>query len=132
MFKALVKVADNFKQVIERARKVSANKLNHAVAGIRKDAQASIHNARGASDPGTPPNSRRGKIRNAITFAKATPDNLVAVVGPRASRVDQAARAHEIGGEYKGQDYPKRSFMWPAAEGRLDQFGGSFAGSLGE
>ena len=131
MFQAIVKVTEHLKKVAEAARKASLDRLRRAAAGIRKDAQASIENAPGPSAPGSPPHSRRGQIRNAIIY-DVDADNLSAVIGPRASRVGQSARAHERGGEFKGTEYPARPFMEPAMVGRLESFAGSFSGSIGD
>src|SRR4051812_47719421 len=101
MFQAIVKVVERFKAVSEAARRAALDNLKHTAAGIRKDAQAEIHNAKGPSAPGTPPNSRRGMMRNAIIFS-VDPHTMSAVIGPRASRVGTSAKAQEFGGDYKG------------------------------
>ena len=47
------------------------------------------------------------------------------VIGPEESKVGTSGAAHEHGGRYKRQRYPKRPFMGPALEklqDRLPQF----------
>jgi hypothetical protein len=53
------------------------------------------------------------------------------VIGPRESVVGDVGRAHEFGGEFRGEDYPERPFMTPALDETEEAFGSSFAGSLG-
>lgn len=126
-----ITIVERLQAIHAKARKAAEDRLSHAAAGIRKDARASLRRAKGASEPGSPPHSRRGRLRNAIIFAVDKP-NLTAVIGPRADLAGTSGAAHEFGGEYKGQHYPPRPFMAPAMKGRLEQFAGSFAGSIGE
>jgi hypothetical protein len=55
-----------------------------------------------------------------------------ALIGPMASLVGEAGRAHELGEEFRGHEYPERPFMAPALEKNLDRFAGDWAGSIGE
>lgn len=131
MFGSIVKVMERWKAVREAARKAAEKNLFHAAAGIRKDEIASIQKSPFASDPGSPPHTRRKQLPNAIIF-NVDKAAMSAVIGPRGSRVGTSAAAHEFGGDYRGQAFPKRSFARPAMEGRLKSFAGSFAGSIGE
>lgn len=131
MFNAATKVVDRFRELAQRMQRTNLDKLKHAAAGVRKDAIASIDRSQTASEPGSPPHSRKGQLRRAIIFS-VDPSKLSALVGPRASVVGTSASAHEFGGQYKGEEYPKRPFMRPALDGRLADFAGSFAGSLSE
>lgn len=102
----------------------------HAAASIAKDARRTIRNSPNPAPPGSPPRSRRGLLRRAIRY-HADARQQVAVIGPMASVVDQAAAVHEFGGSYKGEQYPARPFMRPALERNLHRLGGSFTGSVG-
>ena len=53
------------------------------------------------------------------------------MIGPRASIVGEAGRAHEFGDEFRGDDYPERAFMWPALEREAPEFAASHRNSLG-
>ncbi len=133
MFQAIVKVFERFKQVAEKAHKAALNNLRHAAAGIRKDARAEIERSPDASQPGQPPHTRHGLLKAASTILYAVdPNAMSAVIGPVASKVGQSASAHEFGGNFKGEEYPARPFMRPAMDGRLEDFAGSFTGSIGE
>ena len=65
----------------------------------------------------------------AIVYAA---DKESAVVGPRHSVVGEAGAAHEFGEEFRGTDYPERSYMEPALDANLDRFAASWGGSIGE
>jgi len=123
------KFVDTSKLVIDRAKDATFKNLGHTVATIRKDAQASIDISAEPSQPGTPPNTRDGKLPRAITFDVDKASDI-AVVGPRASVVGQAGAAHEHGETLGETDFPERDFMEPALEKNLSRFGESFAGSI--
>lgn len=118
-------------QVVEKAAERAAFKnFGHAAARISKDAKATLLKAEGPSEPGTPPHTHRGAfLRRAVRFAA---DKKGAVIGPRESIVGEAGSAHEHGGDYKGQDFPQRPFMFPALEKNMDRFAQEWAGSIGE
>jgi len=78
---------------------------------IRKQAQVSIRRGKRASSSGQPPRTRKGKLRRAIFYNVETGG---VVVGPGYSRFGTAGEAHEFGGRYKKQTYPRRPFMGPA------------------
>lgn len=129
MFGLKVKVEDKTKDVEKAAEKAAYRNFSHAGASIRKDAAASIEKADGPSKPGDPPHThRRNFLRRAWRYA-ADKDGVV--IGPRASIVGQSAAAHEYGGEYKGQVYPKRPTAAPALERAIPRIGGQWAGSIG-
>lgn len=149
MIGANVKITDETHKVVQAVERAKYRSLNHAAASIRKEAIASIKTApkaerrrarrRGgkivararhaASPPGTPPYTQRGQMRRAIVYHATKTE---AVIGPRRSIVGTAGKAHELGGRYKDQTYPKRPFMGPATVKNLDRFAASFSGSLGQ
>ena len=105
--------------------------IGHAAASLSKDAKKSIRTSAKKSSPeGSPPYTRRGLFRRAIRY-ELDKQKKSAVVGFIASAVDQAARAHEFGGRYKGQDFPARPTMGPALERNQHRIGGQMAGRIG-
>jgi phage gpG-like protein len=137
-----VVIEDHFRRVLEATKRAVFKSLGHAAAAIRKTAIESIEPEEGPSEPGTPPHThtsgftkkgkpRRGQLPQSIVFVedKAAEE---AIVGPRASVVGEAGAAHEFGGEFRGDDYPERPFMWPALEENIDRFAEGFQGSIGE
>lgn len=138
MFEALllIRIVLEFELAREAVREGGERTTLHALAGIRKDARASIEKSSTPSAPGSPPHTRRGQLKSAaaILFAlgAATPEAaVIGFAGAVASKMGTSAAVHEHGGQYKGQNYPARPFMKPAMLGRLNDFAGSFAGSIG-
>lgn len=140
-----VTIEMNFNDIEVAEEQARFRNFGHAASVIRKDAQSTIKTGgqmgrdkttgrftkrgRGTgSTPGTPPETRRGQIRRAIVYAA---DKYGAVIGPTSNLMDQSASAHEFGGTYKGQQFPKRPFMGPALERQTDRFAGSWRGSIG-
>ena len=130
MFGFEVQTEDQTKRVIEAVERAAFRNLGHAAATIRKDAVESIVVAEGPSPEGTPPHTRRRQLKRAIRFDYDRQE-LTAVVGPMASIVGESGAAHELGGEFRGEDFPERPFMVPAMERNLDRFAGDWAGSIG-
>lgn len=141
MISLAFKIIDQFDRIMPAVERAAFKNVGHAAAAIRKDAIASIEEAEGPSEPGRPPHThtakttRSGKTRlghlpRAITFHhdKAS---MSAVIGPRESVVGEAGSAHELGGEYKGEDYPPRPFMVPALERNAGRFAADWQGSIG-
>lgn len=134
------KFEDRTKRVDTATEKASFRNFSHAAAAIRKDAVESIKNEAGPSDPGTPPHThtggitkkgkvRKGNLQRAITYDA---DKGSAVIGPRESVVGLAGRAHELGEELHGDEYPERSYMEPALDLNMGRFASEWAGSIGE
>lgn len=105
--------------------------IMHAIATIAKDAKASIKRSDKPANPGQPIHTRKGDAKLAIRFA-ADPEKKSAVAGMRFSVVGESGRAHEIGGEFKGERYEKRPTMLPALERAVPRMAGQFTGSIGE
>lgn len=128
MFGLAVTIKNEVERVRRAARDAARNSFNRTAFLIRKSAVESIERAKGPSAPGSPPHTHRGNwLRRAIRYSA---DKEGAVIGPMHSIVSTSGSAHEFGGEYRGQDYPKRSFMEPAMEDNLDIFAGSWNGSI--
>ena len=86
--------------------------LRRAGAYVRRVAQRKVVTSPKASQPGSPPHSRRGLLKRAVLFG---PDGGGSVlVGPGFNFVGPSMSAHEFGGKYRRERYPKRPLMGPA------------------
>ena len=117
------------KKLTGAARKGNIKSLGHAGAAIRLTGRRSIRKSPKASAPGTPPNTRRGRIKNAIKYA-VRPDKQSVVIGPDAEVGGSSAKAHEFGGSYRREQYEKRPFMGPALEKTKSRLPAMWAGSI--
>jgi len=105
-------------KVKRAASTATITSLGHAGALIRKVARNSIRRGKKESPPGTPPHTRKGQLKRAILYAK---DDGSVVVGPSAEIVGESGKAHEFGGRYRSERFPKRPFMGPALEKARDR-----------
>ncbi|MGE3803916.1 MAG: hypothetical protein AB7K24_04485 [Gemmataceae bacterium] len=101
------------RKVLAKARRANIENLGHAGAAIRLAARRSIRRAKRASAPGRPPHTRKGRLKQAILYAVEKHEQRV-VIGPSVDIVGTAGQAHEFGGHYRNEDYPRRPFMGPA------------------
>jgi phage gpG-like protein len=115
--------------VIKKMTAATYTTLNHAAASIRLIARRSIKRGKSASSPGTPPNTRRGRLTDAIRYS-VDKSKRVALVGPTESVVGEAGAAHEFGGYFRGTNYPKRPFMGPALAQAAPRLPETWAASL--
>lgn len=89
---------------------------------IRKIARGSIRRRKNpdrSSPRGRPPHTHTGQLKRALAFM-ADPANNRAIIGPRRSIVGRSGRAHEFGGRFRGDRYPRRPFMGPALDSARD------------
>jgi hypothetical protein len=126
-----IKTEDKTQRVTDATERATFRNLGHAVAAIRRDVVESIVVAEGPSPAGTPPHTRRRQLKRAIRFANDRAAQE-AVVGPMASIVGESGRAHEMGGEFRGHDFPERPYMAPALEKNLDRFAGDWQSAIGD
>lgn len=82
-------------------------------AYIRRAAQSKVRQSRNPSQPGEPPHTRRGALKRGILFGVDRRTNSI-VVGPSVRFVGTSMQAHEFGGGYKRERYPKRPLMGPS------------------
>jgi phage gpG-like protein len=116
-------------QVGKAAGKKSLTSLGHAGAAIRLQARHSIKKSPRKSAAGTPPNTRKGRLRNAIKYA-VVKDKQSVVIGPDRQVAGTSGAAHEFGGKYKRERYDRRPFMGPALEQVKDRLPSMWAGSV--
>lgn len=129
MVKAKAKTKFDGKKVMAAAKRANITNLGHAGAAIRLQARHSIKKGKGPSTPGTPPHTRKGRIRNAIKYA-VTPGKQSVVIGPDAEVAADSGSAHEFGGRFRLENYDKRPFMGPALEKVKDRLPRMWAGSV--
>ena len=115
--------------VRRRAEQGSFRSLSHAAAAIRLTARRSIRRSQRPSAAGAPPHTQRGLLRGAIMYGVEKYRDS-AVIGPTHERVGTSAMAHEFGGRYRREMYPKRPFMGPALEKLTPRLPGFWAGSV--
>jgi len=114
-----IKVRIRFdKKAIEKAVKRSnIDSLGRAGALVRTIARRSIRRKgvqNKPSKPGNPPKTT-GPLRRSILFEVAK-DKQDVIVGPSSDFVDNVGKAHEFGGKFRKEKFPKRPFMGPALE----------------
>jgi hypothetical protein len=146
------KVTDLTERVKKAVERAAFKNFAHAAASIRKEAIASIKITKEVvgyitrksktgkrrrvkvfrpSPRGTPIHSHRNKgfVSRGIRF-DATKEG--AVVGPANSVYGEVMKAHEFGGQFRGQNFDARPTMAPALENNLDRFANSWRGSVTE
>lgn len=136
-----VKYVDASAALLKEFRKAKFRALRRLGFKVMRRAQASIHDEKGPSEPGTPPHthpgentlggSKKGQLPISIKYdtEKPGPESLDAViVGPSEAVVGKAGKPHEHGGWFRGMYYEPRPFMGPA----LGEEAGELPGLLAE
>jgi hypothetical protein len=116
-------------KVLVKTREANITSLGHAGAALRLTARRSIRTRKKASAPGTPPHTRRGQLKRAIAYAVDKQRGVVAI-GPERDGVGTSGSAHEFGGRYRRERYPKRPYMGPALEKLQDRLPDFWANSV--
>ncbi len=129
MIQAKAKIKTDNSKVRQAARKASIRNLGHAGAAIRLIARHSIKKSPKKSAAGMPPNTRKGRMRNAIKYA-VVKDKQSVVIGPDRQVAGTSGAAHEFGGKYKRERFDRRPFMGPALEQVKDRLPAMWAGSV--
>ena len=124
-----VKTKNAMRRVLVKAKQGNVTSLGHAGAAIRLAARRSIRKSTAAAAEGRPPNTRRGQLRRSIMYAVDKQHGVV-LIGPQYEVVGRSARAHEFGGRYRRERYPKRPFMGPALEKLTPRLPRMWAGSI--
>ena len=87
--------------------------LKRAGAYVRRVAQRKVVTSPNPSQSGQPPHSRRGLLKRGILFGVER-DGKSVLVGPGFRFVGESMSAHEFGGKYRKERYPKRPLMGPS------------------
>lgn len=99
--------------LIAKAAKASVDVLKRMGAYVRTVARRKAHASPKPSTAGTPPHSSTGALKRGILFG-VEKRRQSAVVGPSEKHVGTSMAAHEFGGGYKRERYPKRPLMGPS------------------
>jgi phage gpG-like protein len=129
MIGAKVKTKNSMARVRAKAKQGNFKSLGHAAAAIRLVARRNIRRRKTASMPGSPPNTRRGRLKQSIRYA-LDKQRGVALIGPDFEVVGTAGKAHEFGGLFRREMYPKRPFMGPALEKVKDRLPSMWSSSI--
>ena len=87
--------------------------LRRMGAYVRTVARRKVKPGDRPSLAGTPPHSRTGALKRGILFGVERRQASV-VIGPSERFVGTSMAAHEFGGAYKRERYPKRPLMGPS------------------
>jgi len=124
-----VRTRSDVQKVLRKVRQANIRSLGHAGGTIRKVARHSIRRSPNPSAPGKPPHTRKGQLRRSILYAVDKSKQSV-VIGPSVALVGTSATAHEFGGRYRKERYPRRPFMGPALEQTRAKLPKHWAGSV--
>ena len=124
-----VKTKFEREKLLVKAKQANFKNLGHAAAALRLTARRSIRTRQKPSAPGTPPNTRRGQLRRAIAYSVDRARQVV-VIGPERDAVGTSGSAHEFGGRYRREHFPKRPYMGPALEKIKDRLPDFWASSV--
>jgi len=108
MLKITTKTKAEFNKVSKAAKKGTVKSLGQAGAYVRGIAKRSIKVSPEKSEPGKPPHTRQGRLKNAIIYSveKAQQD---VVIGPNATEVGKIGSTHEFGGSEPPKKPKKRT-----------------------
>ena len=115
MFRFAARAWIDHRRVSDVIRRANRRGLIRAAAAIRLQAARSIIQSANPSQPGRPPHTRKGQLRRSILYAlKEEGGLLAALIGTSYDILGPAGRAHEFGGRFRREVFPKRAFMEPA------------------
>ena len=123
MMTANVKIIKRFDRVTKGVNNSLLETFGDAARLMRAIARNSIKRRSGNryADPGQPPKTRYGSIRNSILF-DIDKKRQEALIGPVYSRIGPVAAAHEYGGFFRRRRYDARPFMRPALDKLIPRF----------
>ena len=101
--------------LVAKVAKASVDVLKRMGAYVRTVARHKVHTSPKPSTAGTPPHSRTGALKRGILFGVEKRQQSV-IVGPSERFVGTSMAAHEFGGAYKRERYPKRPLMGPSLQ----------------
>lgn len=100
-------------RLIARVAKACSGVLKRMGAYVRTVARRKVKTSDRPSMPGSPPHSQTGALKRGILFGVERTRKRV-VIGPGFRFVGTSMVAHEFGGGYKKERYPKRPLMGPS------------------
>ena len=115
--------------LVARVSRAASGVLRRMGAYVRAVARRKVQTSPDASRPGAPPHTRRGALRRGLLFGLEARGAGV-VVGPSAAFVGTSAAAHEFGGGYRGERYPKRPLMGPALRDSIPHLAGMWENAV--
>jgi phage gpG-like protein len=130
MRSASVQILLRLERISKAVKRAADGALDAAAFVIQQRAQDKIQTAKGPSEPGQPPHSKRGRLRRAILYSYSK-QIKEAVIGPAASRMATAGAAHEFGGRFRRTKYPARPYMGPTLAENAHVIPEKFRGSIG-
>ena len=98
--------------LVARMARAAKDILKRAGAYVRRVAQRKVVTSPKPSLPSQPPHSRRGLLKRSILFGMDGDRSVL--IGPGFRYVGASASAHEFGGKYMKERYPKRPLMGPS------------------
>ena len=98
--------------LVARIARASRDILRRAGAYVRRVAQRKVTTSPKPSQPGQPPHSRKGLLKRSILFGSDGDTSVL--VGPGFNLVGPSMSAHEFGGKFRRERYPKRPLMGPS------------------
>lgn len=116
-------------KVARKAKRANIENLGHAGGAIRLAAVRSIRKRKGPAPAGQPPHTHTRRLPRAFKYAVEKQRQTV-VIGPDIQSLGTAGKAHEHGGHYRRERYPKRPFMGPALEKTKERLPKLWAGSV--
>ena len=99
--------------LVARVARASVEILRRMGAYVRTVARRKVRPGERPSPAGTPPHSRTGALKRGILFGVERRQASV-VIGPSERFVGTSMAAHEFGGAYKRERYPRRPLMGPS------------------
>ena len=134
-----IRIVDRFRGVRVAARSANRRFLFKAAGYVMKAARSSIKGRtkikrKGASKYGTPVHTGAGKLTKRALRFDVDDKAGNAIIGPRYSIIGASGGAHEHGGRYKKEVYPKgrraRAYMFPALRRTAPRFASIWSGIL--
>ena len=125
----------DYRKTMQAIRRAEIRSLSHAAAAIRLHAVRGIRQSPRSqpSAPGTPPRTRKGRLRKAILYALLEEYGMpFAIAGPSFDLVGLSGKAHEFGVPFRGVDFPARPFMGPALDAISNRLPSFFSNSIKE
>lgn len=124
-----VKTRMDVQTILKKQKRANITSLGRGAALVRTIASRSVRSRKKPSAAGNPPHTQTKRLKKGTVFA-VEKNYGRAVIGPSFDFVGASGAAHEHGGRYGKERFPKRSFMQPALDMALPQLPPMWAGTL--